>query len=96
MIPSSDDAPGYWMNETSGVLRPAIEAYLARAINPEAPAMTAAHIAIMRAYLKQWIDCPLWLGPLIDPLRTQVRDIANETDIARWLDRAMDANIDPL
>jgi hypothetical protein len=21
-------APGYWMNETSGVLRPAIEAYL--------------------------------------------------------------------
>lgn len=25
---SVDGAPGYWMNETSGVLRPAVKAYL--------------------------------------------------------------------
>ena len=38
----------YWMYETSGVLRPAIEAYFSGL-------MTDQHIAAMRAYLRQWI-----------------------------------------
>lgn len=39
--------PGFWMNETSGVLRPAVEAYLRR------EPMTPNQIAAMRAYLRQ-------------------------------------------
>ena len=42
--------PGYWMNETSGVLRPAIEAYLLE------KDMTAQQIAAMRAYIRQWME----------------------------------------
>ena len=38
-------APGYWKHETSGVLRPAVEAYLGGG------PMTGSQIAAMRAYL---------------------------------------------
>ncbi len=88
--------PGYWMNETSGVLRPAIEAYLAPAIDPHAPPMTLAQIAAMRAYLRQWINAPAWRGPMIDVLRTQVDEITTREAIDRWLDRALEEGIDPL
>jgi hypothetical protein len=58
--------PGYWMNETSGELRPVIERYLT------AQHLTARDVAIMRVYLRQWINDGAWIGPLIDALRTQV------------------------
>ena len=83
------DAPGYWMYETSGVLRPVVENYLTGG------KMTARDIATMRSYLRQWMAGP-WVGPMIDVLRSQIDDIQNRDDIARWLDRAMDENIDPL
>jgi hypothetical protein len=35
-------SPGYWINETSGVLRPAVEAYLRH------EPMTPAHVAAVR------------------------------------------------
>lgn len=81
--------PGYWMDETTGVLRPAVEAYL------HGEQMTEAQIAAMRAYLRQWIAGP-WMGPLIDQLRTSVDDIHTQADISRWLFYAIAADIDPL
>jgi hypothetical protein len=82
--------PGYWMNETSGELRPVIERYLT------AQHLTARDVAIMRVYLRQWINDGAWIGPLIDALRTQVDEIHDRDGIRRWLDRALDAGIDPL
>jgi len=82
--------PGFWMNETSGVLRPAVEAYLKH------EPMSPEQIGAMRAYLRQWINADAWAGPLIDPLRTGIDLIATRADITRWLDLAMDAGIDPL
>jgi hypothetical protein len=46
--------PGYWLHESSGVPRPAVEAYLA------GEPMAEAQIAAMRAYLRQWIGSPVW------------------------------------
>lgn len=86
---NNDDAPGYWMNETSGVLRPVIENYLTGG------KMTDRDIATMRAYLRQWMEGP-WIGPMVDVLRSQIDDIHNRDDIVRWLNRAADQNIDPL
>ena len=43
------EAPGYWMNETSGVLRPAVEAYLFH------EDLSHEHIATLRAYFRQWV-----------------------------------------
>lgn len=83
-------APGFWMHETSGELRPVVEAYL------NGGHMTARDVAIMRVYLRQWIDDDRWRGPLIDALRTQVNEIIDRDGIRRWLDRALDQGIDPL
>ena len=82
--------PGYWMNETSGVLKPAIMAYLTH--RP----MTDSDIAAMRAYLRQWIDSPVWLGTAIDQMREDVDTLTSRETIHAWLDRALQAGIDPL
>lgn len=90
------NVPGYWINEVSGVLRPAIEAYLKAVTEPDAPEMTGEQIAAVRAYFRQWIEVGNWHGPMIDVLRTQVNELTTSRDITRWLDRAMDEGIDPL
>lgn len=83
--------PGYWMDETSGVLRPAIEAYLADS------EMTAEQIAAMRAYLRQWINAPEWRGGgVLAGLRISVDVLENRDQIEDWLDRANEIGIDPL
>jgi hypothetical protein len=82
-------SPGFWMDETSGVLRPAVEAYLNH------DAMTPAQIAAMRAYLRQWMQGD-WMGDGIDDLRNGVNDITNQTALRRWLQSAYDLSIDPL
>lgn len=80
--------PGFWMQETSGVLRPAVEAYLRGA--PLAP----DQIAALRAYLRQWIAAPLWHG--VDDLRDAVDGLTTREAIARWLTHADELGIDPL
>lgn len=84
------DMPGYWMNETSGVLRPAVEAYL------NGGPMTGEQVAAMRAYLRQWINAPVWMAPDLDALRAAVDDLASWGDINRWLREVDHWGIDPL
>lgn len=83
-------APGYWMHETSGVLRPAIEAYLFGG------SMTGEQIAAMRAYLRQWIFAPSWRGDEIAELRDRVDTLTSREAINSWLDDAEQLGIDPL
>jgi len=83
-------APGYWMNETSGVLRPAVQAYLAGA------EMSDEQIAAMRAYLRQWIESGLWFGPAVPGLRATVDDLISRETIRMWLRIAEREGIDPL
>lgn len=89
-IARHSSAPRYWMRETSGVLRPAIEAYLSR------DEMTPGEIAAMRAYLRQWIMAPVWQGQAIDALRAGIDGLTSRQAISRWLDLALNENIDPL
>jgi len=85
------EAPGYWRNETSGVLAPAIEAYLQHRL------MTDEQIAAMRAYLRQWIMAGDWLGGAdIDELRAGLDGLTSRAALDRWLDAALDLGIDPL
>jgi hypothetical protein len=78
------------MYETTGVLRPAIEAYL------HGREMTPEQIATMRAYLRQWIMAPAWMGEDIDELRRQLGGLTNRAAIDAWLDLAEQCGIDPL
>lgn len=93
-------APGYWMHETSGRLRPAVEAYL-RGDNPLKP----EHAAALRAYFRQWIMSPLWdQNPHADDddrwalaeLRRHVNDLTTRETIERWISWVVDEGYDPL
>jgi hypothetical protein len=81
---------GFWMNETGGVLQPAVFAYLKQ------EPMTLEQIALMRAYLRQWIASPYWQGPTIDELRSGIDSLITVPAIDRWLEAALHAGIDPL
>ena len=88
--------PGYWMHETTGVLRPAVEAYLAGG------PMTDAEVVAMRAYLRQWIFAPVY-DPNRNPyplsladLRADIEYLTTRHAIEVWLDDAGDLGIDPL
>jgi hypothetical protein len=89
-----NNAPGYWPNETSGVLRPAVEAYLTGAPMPP------EQIAAVRAYLRQWIMAPAWdaTGPSADitDLRERIDNLVDRETIDDWLQDAEDIGIDPL
>jgi hypothetical protein len=82
--------PGYWVNETSGQLKPAIEAYLF------GKSMTEAQIAAMRAYLRQWIEAPLWQGAEVHELRRRIDNLVSYQAIGDWLRDADAIGIDPL
>lgn len=82
--------PGFWTNETSGVLRPAVEAYL------NGGPMTPDQIAAMRAYLRQWIFAPAWKGREVRFLRKAIDDLNSRPAIRSWLAIAEEAGIDPL
>jgi hypothetical protein len=78
--------PGYWMHETSGVLRPAVEAYLSH------DEMTPGEIAAMRAYLRQWING----FPGVGVLKASVDGLTSRQAIECWIEDALDLGIDPL
>lgn len=86
----SDTAQGYWMYETSGVLRPAVRAYL----NNET--MTPLQIAAMRAYLRLWIGAPHLRGAEVETLRRDVDTLTTQSAMRRWIHTAIDAGVDPL
>jgi hypothetical protein len=91
--------PGYWRFETSGVLRPAVEAYL-----NDAP-LTTEQIAALRAYFRQWIGSPVWdqnphSGPeeqgWLGRMRADIDGLTSRAAIERWIEAAIDGGIDPL
>jgi hypothetical protein len=71
----------HWTSEKSGALRPAVRAYL-----KDEP-LTREHIALLRAYLRQWMAFP-WGGGETQALRAQVEDLTTRAEIERWLERA--------
>lgn len=84
------NAPNFWMFETSGVLRPAVHAYLTGA------PMNDGQIAALRAYFRQWIGAPGFDGPGVETLRQGVDGLTTRVAIRDWLDRAAEEGIDPL
>jgi len=87
------------MHETSGVLRPAVETYLAGGT------MSPDQIAAMRAYLRQWImasgldanpDASRLYRQKIALLRRWVGSLTSREVIAGWLSEADKIGIDPL
>jgi hypothetical protein len=82
--------PGYWRNETSGVLAPVVERYL------HGGQLDQDEVAIMRAYLRQWVGAAAFYGPDIIELRQRVNLLQTHSQLRAWLADALDAGIDPL
>lgn len=80
--------PGYWMNETNGLLRPVIEAYLNRR------SMTPEQFHIMRTYLRQWMEHGPWQG--VEDLTARIDSLTDRKALSEWFNDALDAGIDPL
>lgn len=81
----------FWMNERSGVLRPAVEAYL-----NDQP-MTPAQISALRAYLRLWISSPHFVGgTALENLRGSVDRLTSRGMINAWIQLAEKIGIDPL
>lgn len=84
-------ARGYWIYETTGVLRPAVEAYLRR------EHLDDGDISALRAYLRQWIFAPVWgIDVGLFALRARIDSLTSREAIDRWLDDALKIGIDPL
>ena len=73
--PTDPRAPRYWMWETSGILKPVVERYL------NGGQLAQAEVQVMRAYLQQWIDSPVWAGPAVRRLRKSVKLIRSRVAI---------------
>jgi hypothetical protein len=90
--------PGYWMYETTGVLKPAVKAYL------EGGELSPEDIAALRAYLRQWIDADGWDQGAVHQaekrvlarLRFMVDGLISRETIQVWLQQAASFGIDPL
>ncbi len=95
--PDHPQSPKYWMYETGGKLVPAIQRYLQdEDAEPD-------DVILIRAYLRQWIDAPVWedgnnpeMRAELDGLRKTARELHNRNDIASWIERALELGIDPL
>lgn len=93
------DEPGYWMWESSGVLRPAVEAYL------EGRALSAEDIAALRAYCRQWVMSSAWdRNPYMNEdgqrwlsqVRASVDGLTSREALRAWLQLVADGGMDPL
>jgi hypothetical protein len=92
-------APGYWMDETGSELAPAIKRYL------DGADLTTRDLWLIRAYIRQWIDSPVWdANPAqtassrleLAALRTLARSLNSRESIADWLALAENFGVDPL
>jgi hypothetical protein len=77
------------MNETSGILRPAVEAYLT------GQPMTDGQIAAMRAYFRQWVE-GFPIDAMMAELKIKVDGVVSREAISMWLYDAVELGIDPL
>ena len=78
------------MYETSGVLRPAVRAYL------KGRPMTAKDIAAIRTYLRVWVFAPEFDGDGVEALRLTLDGLVSRKAIKDWLTQARKEWISPL
>jgi hypothetical protein len=85
--------PRYWMHETSGTLKPVVEAYLNNRT------LSELDIAILQQYLRQWIMAEAWdalVGRRLKTLRQDIEGLTSRDAISDWLAEAIEIGIDPL
>ena len=85
-----DGAPDFWTFEQSGRLRPVVEKFL------RGEQLDVMEFMIMRAYLRQWIFAPAFIGAEVERLREGYAMITSMSALRAWIGRAVEAGVDPL
>ena len=97
--PSHPDAPKYWQHETGGQLVPAVLRYMRH------QELSLRDVALIRAYLRQWVEAPAWeANPgmthrgMIDlvKLRAKVLGAKTKDQIDECIAKAVEMGMDPL
>jgi hypothetical protein len=78
------------MYETTGVLRPAVRAYL------KGKSLTTKDIAAIRTYLRVWVFAPEFDGDGVEALRQTVDGLDSREAIEDWLATARKEWVSPL
>ena len=86
----SPSPPDVWMHDTSGVLRPAVKAYL------KGKPMTVKDIAAVRTYLRVWIFSPEFDDEGVEALRQAADGLTSREAIEDWLAHARKEWISPV
>jgi len=91
--------PAHWKDDAGEQLAPAITRYL------KGERLSSHEIGVIRAYLVQWIDSPIWdqtkdmhdagRAELAELRRAAVK-ITNRQAIDEWIEVATDWGMDPL
>jgi len=96
--PASPEAPKYWAYETGGELQPAMKRYL------EGKTLTVRQISLLRAYLRQWINSPVWEQATdreeyrfaLGALRHRTESIITAQDVDLCIEAMIELGMDPL
>ncbi|HEX5689055.1 MAG TPA: hypothetical protein VFX76_03590 [Roseiflexaceae bacterium] len=82
--------PHFWMTEQSGVLEPAVEAYL----NGEA--LSTAALGLIKQYLHQYIERALMAGEANrGALLRRVEALRNSRDVERFAEELSEYGVEP-
>ena len=82
--------PGYWANEVTGRLLPVVTAFLT------GEPMTCEQVALQRAYFRQWIVTPGFVGPGVDKLRARIDGLTSRAALDAWWQDSIEEGVDPL
>lgn len=91
------------MDEVSGVLRSAIQAYLNYRIDDDPPRPSQEQVTLLIEYLRYWINAPCWnfschggMEAELAALRSKADELRDLADIPQWINLAVEFGIDPL
>lgn len=86
----AEGVPFHWRHKAPPGLIFAITAYL------NGHPLSAADMAALQAYLRQWIEAPGFRGFTVDELRREVDGLTTRKAVTAWLHKADSAGVDPL
>jgi len=86
----------YWRNESSRKLALAVERYFAFVVGDDPSPLTDSEIALLKAYLKFWVDYP-WQGmkSQLANLRAEFEQVETYEQLTDCINAALALNIDP-
>lgn len=96
-LPPFPDFLPYWRNESTGKLSKAVHRYFGFATGDDPNELTNSEIALLRAYLKFWIDYA-WQGlddEKLFSLRVDFYQATTYKQLRNCIDVALELGIDP-